>query len=115
MLLTHLLLFLIGCIGTRLSLAYIAKIIPIQYLPYMGAIALIPAIGFFTIWFFQLREYGVEVPNHEKIWWNHLRPVHGTFYLAFAISALVKYPNAWAFLLSDALLGLTSFLHHYYF
>ena len=37
------LLFLVGCIGTRLLLVYIAKNIDIKLLKYMGYLLLLPA------------------------------------------------------------------------
>jgi hypothetical protein len=38
------LLFLIGCIGTRSAFVLIAKNIGVNYLPYLGYLALLPAI-----------------------------------------------------------------------
>ena len=35
--------------GTRIGFAYLAKEIDKEYLPYMGYLALIPAIGFMYI------------------------------------------------------------------
>jgi len=107
-------LFLVGCIGTRSLLVYMAKTISTKYLPYMGALALLPAIGFFSIYIFKLRETGVEVLG-DKIWWNDLRPVHGLLYLLFAISAIQKKSYSWIFLFIDVCIGLISFLtFHYY-
>ena len=48
------LLFLIGCIGTRSMFVYIAKNVDTIYLRYIGYLALLPAIGFFYIFFTQL-------------------------------------------------------------
>ena len=39
-------LFLFGCIPTRLALAYLAKNIAIDYLPILGCITLIIGISF---------------------------------------------------------------------
>ena len=47
--LTRIFTFLIGCIGIRLSLVYIAKNYT-NYLPIMGKLALLPAIGFTIIY-----------------------------------------------------------------
>lgn len=101
--------FLVFCIGLRGALAYTAYAIPTQYLPYMGYAALIPAIGFLTIYLFGLRETGMEVGG-EKIWWNHLRPVHSFLYFAFAISAIRGDRRAWVFLFVDVVIGLLSFI-----
>lgn len=107
------LLFLIGCIGTRLMFVYIAKHINVNYLPYMGGIALLPAIGFMYIYIFGARKTGAEVFG-EKIWWNDLRPLHATLYFVFAIMAIQKNKRAWILLLIDVLVGLVSFLMFHY-
>ena len=106
------LLFLIGCIGTRLSFVLISKYIDKEYLPYLGYLALIPAIGFFYIWITDSRKTGDEVFG-DKIWWNHLRPFHGLMYGLFAYTAINKNENAWIFLLIDVTVGLFSFLNHH--
>jgi hypothetical protein len=102
-------LFLIGCIGTRLLFVYIAKTIGLKYLPYLGFLALLPAIGFMYIYITGARKTGAEVFG-GKIWWNDLRPLHALFYTMFAIMAIRRKPNAWIWLLVDVSFGLTSFL-----
>jgi hypothetical protein len=109
----RILLFLIGCMGTRFLFVYISKIISLDYLPYLGYLALLPAIGFIYIYLTGSRETGAEVFG-EKIWWNSLRPIHAIIYLIFAYSAITKNKNAWIWLLLDVLLGLVGFLHHHY-
>ena len=105
-------LFLIGCIGTRAALTWLAYAAPPSLLPYIGAVAAIIAIGFFTIYLFDLRKTGAEVFG-ERIWWNSLRPVHGALYAAFAVLAFQQSKNAWMFLAADTLLGLLVFLNHH--
>ena len=108
------LLFLFGCIGSRLLLVYLAKIATKIYLMYLGYLALIPAIGFFYLFFSGSRQTGMEVFG-EKIWWNNLRPIHGSLYLLFAYNAITGNQNAWIYLLVDVIIGLISFLiFHYY-
>ena len=107
------LLFLIGCIGTRFFIAYLAKIISKKYLPIMGYLALIPAFGFILIYTFKLRKTGTEVSG-EKIWWDDLRPIHGILYLLFAYSAIHKSKEAWKILLFDVIFGLLAYINHYY-
>jgi hypothetical protein len=108
------LLFLIGCIGTRSMFVYIAKNIDITYLRYIGYLALLPAIGFFYIFFTGSRQTGAEVFG-SKIWWNDLRPIHGLLYLLFAYNAIMGNKTAWIYLLIDVIFGLLSFLtFHYY-
>jgi hypothetical protein len=103
------LLFLIGCIGTRAIFVLIAKNIGIKYLPYLGYIALAPAIGFMYIYLTGSRQTGAEVFG-EKIWWNDLRPLHSLLYFLFAYNAIIANANAWTYLLADVLIGLISFL-----
>jgi hypothetical protein len=107
------LLFLIGCIGTRALLVYIAKNISVDYLPILGYIALIPAFGFTYLYVSGTRQTGAEVFG-GKIWWNNLRPIHAGFYSLFAYNAIKRNKNAWIFLLFDVLFGLGSFLTHHY-
>jgi len=112
--LQRVLLFLIGCIGTRTALAVAAKYASPEILQTMGALALLSAIGFYLIFMFKLRETGAEVFG-EKIWWNDLRPIHGTLYLLFAIFAIQKKQFAWMFLAADVVIGLVAYLIHYRF
>jgi len=79
----------------------------------MGALAVIPAIGFLTIYFGGLRKTGAEVFG-ERIWWNDLRPVHGFLYALFAILALQRNRLAWIVLLVDVLIGLTAFIMYHW-
>lgn len=105
------LLFLLGCIGTRTALAVGAKHASPDVLKVMGALALLPALGFYLIFLFKLRETGPEVFG-EKIWWNSLRPIHGTLYLLFAIFAIRGSDKAWMFLAADVVFGLISYIVH---
>ena len=106
-------LFLIGCIGTRSLLVYIAKTTDVKYLPYLGYVGLLPAIGFMYIFITGVRTTGVEVFG-EKIWWNNLRPVHAMLYIIFAYKAINKNADAWKILLLDVTIGLVSFLSYHY-
>ena len=108
------LLFLIGCIGTRSLFVYLAKIANRTYLQYMGYLSILPAIGFFYLFFTDSRKTGPEVFG-DKIWWNNLRPIHGLMYSLFAYHAINGNPFAWIYLLIDVIIGLVSFLmFHYY-
>ena len=108
------LLFLIGCIGTRSLFVYLATNANTTYLPYMGYLALLPAMGFIYLFLTGSRKTGAEVFG-DKIWWNDLRPVHGLLYFLFAYNAINKNNGAWVYLLVDVIIGLTSFLwFHYY-
>jgi hypothetical protein len=107
------LLFLFGCIPTRLAIMYLAKIAPLNYLPILGYIALIPALGFIYLYFSGIRESGPETFG-DKIWWNNLRPIHSVMYLLFAYNAINKVRSAWLYLMYDVIFGLFSFLIYHY-
>ena len=105
-------LFLIGCIGMRSALVWLAYVCDPAYLPLMGALALIPAAGFMTIYFGGLRKTGAEVFG-ERIWWNDLRPLHGILYALFALMALNRDRRAWLVLLVDVVVGFAAFVWHH--
>ena len=106
------LVFLIGCLGTRLLISLVAKRTKPEQLPYLGYIALVPAIGFIYLYTFGLRKTGFEAGG--GIWWDNVRPVHGFLYLLFGIYAINKNENAWTILLVDTLLGFAFwYIHHY--
>lgn len=109
----RMILFLVGCIGTRSLLVYIAKHLRTDWLRYMGYITLLPAVGFFYIYLTGARQTGPEVFG-DRIWWNDLRPIHGTLYALFSYNAITGNRNAWVYLLIDVLFGLTSFLVHHF-
>ena len=77
-------LFLGACIPLRLLLVYLAKIIPLNYLHYLGYIALLPAFGFLYLYFTGNRKTGLETQG-APIWWMNIRIIHGLLYLLFAI------------------------------
>ena len=66
----RLLLFLFGCMGTRLALVWAAYKYPGLLRP-MGFFALAISIGFMYIFVNGLRKTGVETFG-DKIWWNEL-------------------------------------------
>jgi hypothetical protein len=107
------LLFLVGCIGSRSVLVYVAKNVSVKYLKYLGYLALLPAIGFIYLFLTGTRKTGAEVFG-DKIWWNDLRPVHSLLYFLFAYNAIYGNSYAWKFLLADVILGLVSFLYFHY-
>ena len=108
------LLFIVGCIGSRSLLVYLAKNASEKILMYIGYLALLPAIGFLYIYFSGARKTGAEVFG-EKIWWNNLRPIHSLLYFLFAYNAINGNKMAWVYLLIDVIFGLISFLgHHFY-
>ena len=106
-------MFLFGCIGVRSLFVIIAKYININYLKYLGYLALLPAIGFIYIYLTGSRKTGPETFG-EKIWWNDLRPIHSILYFLFAYNANIGNKQSWIYLLVDVVFGLVSFLIHHY-
>jgi len=103
--------FLFGCIGLRLLFVLIARFSPLSYLPYLGTLALIPAIGFSYLWLFDQRLTGFEAGG--KIWWHSWRIAHALLYFAFAYLAIKQSKQAYIPLAIDVTLGLALFfLHH---
>lgn len=107
------LLFLFGCLIVRFLFVIIAFKINKKYLPYLGMISIIPALGFIFIYLCGYRKSGGETFG-QKIWWNNLRPVHATLYLIFAYLAINKSSNSFIPLLLDVVIGKWSFLYHHY-
>lgn len=107
------LLFIFGCILTRLLIVYIVKKTPKNLLPYLGLLGLIPGIGFLVIYFGKYRKTGGETFG-EKIWWNNLRPIHSLLYLIFVYLALNKNKNSYIPLLIDVIFGLVAFIIYHY-
>jgi hypothetical protein len=107
------LVFFIGCIGLRLLLTYVAKtsVNPVTQRS-LSIITGVIALGFLTIYLFDLRKTGAEVGGKE-IWWNNLRPIHGLLYGVFSVATYIQNPNAWMILLLDTIVGLFSYLSHY--
>lgn len=106
------LLFLVGCIGSRLAITITAAVVSLPILKVLGFLALIPVIGWLYIIFVQPRETGAEVFG-EKIWWKNLRPLHTVLWATFAGLAITGDRNAYLVLLTDTTIGLAAFLAHH--
>ena len=106
------LLFLFGCIGSRLLFTGVSAIASGWFLQLLGIIAMIPVLGWFYIIFIGERDTGVEVMG-GKIWWKNLRPIHMLLWFMFAWLAIQKNRQAWMVLLVDTLFGLGAFLVHH--
>lgn len=107
------LLFIFGCVGSRSLFAYVAKIASKQVLFYLGALALLPALGFVIIYFTGIRNTGAEVFG-STIWWDDLRIVHSLLYTLFAIYAFQGKSFAWVPLGIDVTIGVLAFIVHHY-
>ena len=99
-------LFLLGCIPVRFLFVYIAKNIPIIYLPVTAPITLIIGLGFFYT-FFSGKKTGSTF--NQIAWWNNLRPIHGLLYILYSYYAYKKNSDAYKILLFDVIFGLLSF------
>jgi hypothetical protein len=115
-------LFLSGCIPMRLVLAYVAKVLPLKYLPFLGVVTFCIACGFLYLSFTGKRATGAEVGKvlstgvlqNKPIWWKSLRSLHGLMYLTFSVLAFLRFKKAYLVLLVDTILGLGIFLGHYF-
>lgn len=124
------LLFLGLCIPIRLAIAMISKhygnsdtkiklpiIGSIKIIRLLGYIALGPIIGWLYITFVSPRKTGPETFG-DKIWWDHVRPLHMLLYISFSYMALSRNVDqeskSWIALLIDAMLGLVSFFIYHW-
>lgn len=105
-------LFLLICIPARLALTALAKYMPINLLPILGAVYLVIGVSFLYLNLFNKRKTGIETGGNA-IWWNDLRPVHGFLAIMFAILALSKVRDAWIVLAADTLFGLIAFITYH--
>ncbi len=107
------LIFLIGCLSIRTSLALFAKWLEPKNQKHFAIISVIVGIAFITLYLGDLRKTGREAGG--LIWWNKLRPVHGLLYLLFAIYSFKEEPFAWKILLVDVFVGLIAWIARYKF
>ena len=105
------LMFIFGCIVVRSIIAYIAKVMNPEYLPYVAVIFLFGAIRF--IYLFFTNPTGPQFLGKD-IWWNNIRPIHFVLYLAFAITAFMKLSYSWIFLALDVIVAFSSFIIFHY-
>lgn len=102
--------FLLGCFPTRLMLAFLAYIIPLRFLPIIGILVGIMAIGFFYNYLYSKSVHGFF---GGKVWWEHLRLVHSLTLGLFSYLALTQNKKAYTILVIDAFIGLGAFLLKY--
>lgn len=110
--LRRILLFLVGCMGARFAIVYVAYVIPGKFLPWMSVPALAIAVGFSLIYINGWRKTGLETGG-QPIWWDGLRPIHASLWFLFALLAFKKDRRAWMVLLLDTLIGLAAFTFHH--
>ena len=102
--------FLLGCFPTRLILAFMAYMIPLRFLPILGILVGIMAMGFFYNYLFSKSLVGFF---GGKVWWEHLRLVHSLTLGLFSYLAITQNKRAYSILVIDAFIGLGAFLLKY--
>lgn len=104
--------FLVGCIGSRLALAYLIVVVQPLYLKVISVIMAAIAIGFAVIFVGGFRKVGIETGG-KAIWWNYLRPFHSiTYALASYFAWIGNRKYAMYILLVDIVVGLISYVVH---
>lgn len=98
------------CLIARAMWASVVRRTPAHRLPWVGAVALVPALGFLTLYLTNRRLGAVtETGPHCAVWWHALRPVHGVLYLLTAVYAF-RQQTEWAYvpLAIDVCVGLVA-------
>lgn len=111
-------MFWIGCIGSRVALAWLAKsttsLFVLKSMAYAGIVL---AAAFMYLFWSGKRTTGVEVGG-GRIWWNWLRPVHSILWGTFSWMVLggteQTRRRAWLALAADVLIGTGAYLLQYY-
>lgn len=108
-------MFLLGCIPVRLSFVVLAQTVPLFVLKGFAVLAACIAIGFWAIFLGGWRKVGLETQG-ALIWWNALRPVHGTLWLLIAYYSWTSNREVvWRLLLVDVCIGLITFMIYHGF
>jgi hypothetical protein len=108
----RIILFLSVCIPLRIGLVLLARFLPEKYMPYLGGLLLLPAVGFTYLYFANKR---LDAPEGGgKTWWASARLLHAVLFLTAAIYAIQKKKIAWVPLAIDVVLGFSLFLNNKY-
>lgn len=101
--------YFIICIFVRLSLAFSV------YWFRQQRIQLLLAFICGSISVGSLYQYTVKTRTvgafHNKVWWDHLRPIHAGLYALTTYGLMIRYPYAYLFLWLDTLIGVIGFLN----
>jgi hypothetical protein len=106
------LLFLLGCVPSRLFVVYLAKTLKPFFLNIMAIVSSIPMLGFLYLYVTKSRMTGMETYG-QPIWWHELRIVHFLFHLSFIIMVYTTPRFAFIPLLLDVIVGTIAFLTHH--
>ena len=101
-------LFIGKCIPIRILIALIPLYLHNDNLPYYGAVLVLFAIGFFYLYFYNLRLNASE--GGGITWWAKYRLIHGFLYLTASVYAFQKKTIAYIPLTIDIVLGLILFI-----
>lgn len=98
------LLFFVVCIGVRFLIAFGIRN---TTNPKYATIGLsLVALGFASVYTFELRKSGFETFGEPNIWWDQLRPVHAGLYgIAAMYTARGQQEMAFRALVFDTLMG----------
>tara|TARA_B100001094_G_C18136357_1_gene775312 strand:- start:263 stop:622 length:360 start_codon:yes stop_codon:yes gene_type:complete len=108
----RMILFLSGCMGSRIGLTYMIKKNNPMYKQILLCILVITAFSFGYIYINDLRKTGVEVFG-DKIWWNNLRPFHSIMYFSTAVLLYINNKYAYYPIAFDTIVGLIEFTKYH--
>jgi hypothetical protein len=86
----------------------------------MGVVTLIMGLSFFSIYF---DIAGADSANKQlqgwmdqdpKVWWNNLRPLHGSFYILFSLLVFLNKKHSYVVLSLDVTIGLIAWILHHF-
>ena len=97
-------IFLFGCIGVRLVMAYIPQILPKKYFKLMGVVILLMGLSFLRLFLTNGRFHAFEAGG--KTWWAELRLIHAALLISASIYLFRGSKTASVPLLIDAICGI---------
>lgn len=106
------LLFFVICVGVRLWIAFGVKTVPSTLHKHVAFGLGMIALGFATIYTFDLRKSGSETFGEPNIWWDNLRPVHAAMYGIAAMYTMRGHTElAFQVLVLDTIIGALATAH----
>jgi len=95
------------CIAARLAVAWLVHRVDDRALPYLSAA--IAAAGLGMLLQYNRRMVALEsTAAGGAVWWNELRPLHGSMWLAAGLAGYVGNRRAWPVLLADLGVGVAA-------
>lgn len=110
---TRYIYYLLLCIPLRTILAVIPIYLDKKYLQFYGIFLSLIMMGFFYLYFNNLRLNAPE--GGGTTWWSDYRLLHASLYMCAVIYALQKKRTAWIPLGIDVLVGMVLFLHRHFY